>query len=631
MPAKLILSVQDALVRYPDRLIFEDLTFHIHEGKRIALVGKNGAGKSTLMDVITGKHVIHDGERWEDPNLTIGYLRQDVQAEPNTTVFDYIFEEIAEKDRELYGYKVDIVTDALQLDPQAQMTRLSGGQLRRAGLARALVEEPDILLLDEPTNHLDLDAIEWMEGYLNSYRGTLMVISHDRTFLSNITNQVFWLDRGELRVSPKGFKHFEEWSEELLEQESRELKNRRQIVKQEVEWASRGAQARRTKSVNRIARMRELRDQLKKDEASYRRATQKIKLGTMKRPEHTAKDVAEFYNVHKAFEREDGSDLSILDSFSLRIQRGERIGILGSNGSGKTTFLKLLIGEEKPDKGSVKVQKDIQFSYFDQKRADLNPEETLMRSLAPHGGEFIDVMGKNRHVRGYLRDFMFDPARALDKVRELSGGQKNRLMLARVLANPKSCLILDEPTNDLDMDTLDMLEEILSNYKGTLIVVSHDRDFLDQTVTRILAFEGEGKITSLIGGYSDYLAFKTKQPNTKAKEKSAPAPKKKESAEIKKEKSKTSTPKKISYKFQRELSQLPGKIEKLTNEIQEHQKQLSDQTFYERDPSAFHAVIKAHDEAKATLERYENRWLELMEMQEESVTRFFLDNNGASC
>jgi len=593
------------MVRYSDTPVFENLDFNIHAGSRIALVGKNGAGKSTLMNIITGAQELDEGERWEEIGTSIGYLRQDIVPKENQTVFDYIFSEIKDEHRELHTYKVDIVTDALQIDPNAQMTVLSGGQLRRAGLARALVEEPDILLLDEPTNHLDLEVIQWLEDYLKAYRGTLLVISHDRTFLANITNQVFWLDRGRLRVSPRGFRYFEQWSTELLEQEARELKNRKQTVGMEVEWASRGVKARRKRNVRRLEQMRIMRDQLKADESAHRHATAKIKIETPKTIENSSKIVAEFHKVYKNFD-----DLTILNGFSLRIQRGDRIGILGKNGSGKTTFLKMLIGEVEPDQGRVKRRKELEFSYFDQKRSDLDPTDTLRKTLSPNGGDYIDVMGKQRHVCGYLKDFMFDPARAQDKISQLSGGQKNRLMLAKILANPKTCLILDEPTNDLDMDTLDMLEEILSSYKGTLIVVSHDRDFLDQTVTKILAFEGDGKIESNIGGYSDYLEKKAGTPTAPKKSK------KKTTKTSQTEQPKQEKPQvKLSYKLERELNQLPGKIEKLETRITELSAQLSDSEFYKTDPDGFHDVTKSLAEAQSKLERYEARWLQLEEMK----------------
>ncbi len=608
MPPPLLLSVKDSTVRYGTVPVFENLSFNIHAGSRIALVGKNGAGKSTLMNIITGVQDLDNGERWEEAGITIGYLKQDIQIKKGQSVFDYIFSEIKEEDKELYTYKVDIVAEALELDVNKQMSLLSGGQLRRAGLARALVEEPDILLLDEPTNHLDLEAIQWLETYLNSYRGTLLCVSHDRAFLSNITNQVFWLDRGALKVAPKGFKHFNEWSTMLLEQEERELKNRKQTVMQEVEWSNKGVKARRKRNIRRLEQMREMRDKLRADESAYRRAVAKIDIKPLKDLEATSKVVAEFYNVNKSFE-DNGKTINILDKFSLKIQRDDRIGILGKNGSGKTTFLKLLIKELEPDSGRVKIKKDLEFSYFDQKRSCLNPTDTLKRVLSPSGGDYIDVMGKQRHVCGYLKDFLFDPSRIQDTVSQLSGGQKNRLMLARILANPKGCLILDEPTNDLDMDTLDMLEMILSEYKGTLIVVSHDRDFLDQTVTKIIAFEGDGKIESCIGGYSDYLAKKTDATKQQKQKKSI---KQKAIKPIVTEQKPVQ--KKLTYKLKHELEVLPEKIKKLEEVIEILSIKLADNDFYQSDPNAFHEATKDLSASQIKLERYENRWLELEEM-----------------
>ena len=611
MSTRLLLSVKDALIRFSEEPVFENLAFNIHENSRIALVGKNGAGKSTLMNIITGNLELDDGERWEEPGITIGYLHQDITPKKGQSVYQYILQEIKEEDRELHSYKVDIVAQNLELDVNRDMTHLSGGQLRRAGLARALVEEPDILLLDEPTNHLDLEAIQWLEDYLNSYRGTLMVISHDRTFLANITNKVFWLDRGSMKVSPRGFKYFDEWSEMLLEQEARELQNRKSSVALEVAWASRGVKARVKRNVARLAKVREMREKLKADQASYRKATQKIDLKPLPNIDATSKVVAEFYNVHKSFE-----DLKILDKFSLRIQRGDRIGILGKNGSGKTTFLKMLIGQMEPDQGSVKRRKELEFSYFDQKRSDLDPSDTLKKVLSPGGGDYIDVMGKQRHVCGYLKDFMFDPSRAFDKVSQLSGGQKNRLMLAKILANPKTCLILDEPTNDLDMDTLDMLEEILCQYTGTLIIVSHDRDFLDQSVTKILAFEGDAKPQIHIGGYSDYLNFKSGKTEKKRDTSTSQEPKQLENkAEQDEPEEKAIKPQKLSYKLERELMQLPDKMAKTEEKIKTYNESLADPDFYKRDANAFHEMTKALADEEARLERYESRWLELEELK----------------
>jgi len=617
MSSNLLLSVKDSSVRYTNVPIFENLSFNIHENAKIALVGKNGAGKSTLMNIITGARDLDEGERWELPGLSIGYLKQDIAPKDGQSIFDFIFEEIQGEDREMQQYKVELICDALELEQGAMMTKLSGGQLRRAGLARALVEEPDILLLDEPTNHLDLAAIEWLEGYLNSYRGAILCISHDRAFLANITNKIFWLDRGGLKVAPRGFGYFEEWSEMLLEQEERELQNRKQSVGLEVEWMNKGVKARRKRNVRRLEQVKKMRDQLIADQAAYRRATAKIKI-TDKRSgeeEHSSKNVAEFHNVYKTFEnKETGTTTNILDKFSIKIRRGDRIGLLGRNGSGKTSFLKLLIGEHQPDQGRVKRRKELEFSYFDQKRADLNPEDSLWKTLVPSGGDYINVMGKERHVCGYLKDFMFDPSDARRAVSTLSGGQKNRLILAKILADPKSCLILDEPTNDLDMETLDMLEEILINYQGTLIIVSHDRDFLDQTVTKILAFEGNAVVEQHIGGYSDYLENKKKQnapklskPKDKIKTEKPVAPIAADEKEAK------TTPVKLTYKDQRALDLLPKEIAKLESRIAGLETKLAAPDFYQENPDDFHATVKELETIKGRLAEKEDLWLELEE------------------
>ncbi|MFH1158800.1 MAG: ATP-binding cassette domain-containing protein [Pseudomonadota bacterium] len=607
MSSTLILSVQEGGIAFGEKTVFEDMTFHVHEGDKICLVGKNGSGKSTLMNIITGDKDLDSGERWMLQGIKIGYLRQDVTPTPGQSVYDFVFEQIKkEGEEELHEYKVEMIIQPLELNPGDKMDMLSGGQVRRACLARALVEEPDILLLDEPTNHLDLDVIQWLECYLKAYRGAVICVSHDKMFLANISDKIFWLDRGRMRVCPKGFAHFDEWSTALLEQEERELKNREKIVGQEVEWASRGVKARRKRNIRRLDLMKIARDKLKSDKSAFRRMMSKIDMGEMENNQGTSKIVAEFIKVDKRF-TEDGKEKIILDKFSMRILRGDRIGILGKNGSGKTSFLRLLVGELTPDMGKVKLAKDMEFSYFDQKRKDLKPEYTLQYTLCPNGGDHLKVMGKVRHVCGYLKDFLFDPALVLQQVGTLSGGQKNRLMLAKVLADPKSFLILDEPTNDLDMDTLDMLEEIISQYNGTLIVVSHDRDFLDQTVTKILAFEGNGIVEGTIGGYSDYLASR--------KEKTSPAKSKQFKKPEKEEPAATKVYRKLTYKLQYELENLPAKIRKLEKEVADLEGILEDSDLYARDKNAFHHASHRLAYAREELAEAEHRWLELEDMR----------------
>jgi len=602
MSSQLILSIKEAMVRFKDKPIFEDLNFNLHQKSRIALVGKNGSGKTTLMKMIAGEIELEEGERWLENKIEIGYLNQEFINLSNKNISQELISTI--NDDEEKKFKIDIITEALNINLKSKLIDLSGGQLRKVGLAKALINEPDILLLDEPTNHLDLEVIEWLENYLNKYNGTIICVSHDRTFLSNVTNKVFWIDRGNLKISPKGFKFFDEWSQSLLEQEEKELRNRKQSLSVDIEWASKGVKARVKRNVRRLEQIKLMQKKLEEDESSYRRAISKIKVNSNIKFKDHAKSISEFFNVSKSF-KTNSEEIKILENFNFKINKGDRIGILGGNGSGKTTFLKLLLKEEIPDKGTIKNFKNIEFSYFDQKRSDLFLKETIKKNMCPSGGDYINVMGKDRHVYGYLKEFQFDPKILNDYVSTLSGGQKNRLMLAKILANPKSCLILDEPTNDLDMDTLDLLEEILINYKGTLIIVSHDRDFLDQTVTRILAFQGDGKVIDCIGGYSDYLKLKKNTFKNKNLIKH-------DLNKVKKDnQSKISNNNKLTYKLEHELSIIPSEIEKLETIISQMNNILSDADLYTKNIDKFLESSKTLEMSKKKLDELETRWLEL--------------------
>lgn len=613
MSSELILSVEDALVLIAGKPFFEGLSFHIHKGVKIALVGKNGAGKTTLMNLITGSREIDDGRRWVTHGLTIGHMEQNIDPRPGQSVGEYVFAGLdgGRVEEWLREYRVESVIEPLGLKVTDRMDHLSGGQLRRAALARALVEEPDILLLDEPTNHMDLEIIEWLEEYLRRYPGAVLCISHDRAFLARVTDRVFWLDRGQLKVSPRGFAYFEEWSQDLLEQEGRALHNRGKRLEQEMEWANRGVKARVKRNVRRVAQAHEEKRRLDADEKEYRRAVRKIEIVTPPGGESSL-NVAEFINVSKSYiHPETGAERVILDKFSLRVRRGQRIGIVGRNGTGKTSLLKMLIGEVAPDGGKVKMAKDLTFSYFDQKRALLDPARTLQENLCPQGHDHLDVRGKSRHVCGYLKDFLFEPEDAWRAVSTLSGGQMNRLMLAKVLAAPGSCMILDEPTNDLDMDTLDMLEAVLKSYDGTLFVVSHDRDFMDQVVDKLLVFEGGGRVEIITGGYSDYMAYRAAQ--AAPEEKPEPASAAKES----RKEAPPETPKpsaKLSYKIKYEMQTLPDKIRQLEEECAALEEKLSDPKLYVRDPDTFNVSSARFTAARAELDAAETRWLELEEM-----------------
>ncbi len=625
MAVTLLLSVEEAEVRFGPKVLFEGLTFHIQQGDKISLVGLNGSGKSTLMNIVTGVRELDDGKRWVMPGTTIGHLQQEVTTRPGQTVYDYVFEGLSEQSlAEGKDYLVEQVVAPLQLNIADKMENLSGGQARRASLARALIESPDILLLDEPTNHLDLEIIEWLENYLKNSRSAVLCISHDRTFLSNMSDKVFWLDRGKIKVNPKGFAHFDEWSTQLLEQEEREIQNRRKIVEQEVEWANRGVQGRRKRNVRRVELMKQERDRLRSDTFALARMLAKVEFsGSGDVPSRT-NHVAEFHKVGKTYTQE-GVEKKILHDFNLRIMKGDRIGIVGRNGSGKSTFLKMLVGELTPDTGRVRLARDLQVTYLDQKK-ELKPTLTLQEVLCPNGGDHVKVLGPKgfamRHFRSYLKDFLFDPRDGDRPVGTLSGGQKNRLMLARAMANPGGLLVLDEPTNDLDMDTLDRLEDMLMAYKGTLIVVSHDRDFLDQTVSKMLAFEGNARVEAHIGGYHDYLRARAREEGRELKEdtpfKAEKKPEKKPApaAEVPAEPARLT---RLPYKVRFELEQLPKKIETLTEEIKAYEAQLADPGLYMREPDMFDRAMRRLERARVDLEAAETRWLELEELRVQSA------------
>ena len=451
---------------------------------------------------------------------------------------------------------------------------------------------------------MDLECIIWLENYLRSYTGAIICVSHDRTFLSNFSNKVFWLDRGNLRVSPTGFKDFDKWSEELFDQEARELRNRKQFVNIEVEWANKGVKARVKRNVKRVERAKQLKEKLEKDESSYRKAISSVKNIKLKPASDNSKFIAEFHKVSIGY---DDSKKNVLDDISIKISKNDRIGLLGKNGTGKSTFLKALLGEIESNQGIIKIKKNMNFSYFDQLRKDLDTDQSLRRILVPSGGDYLKVQDKDRHVCSYLKDFMFDPSRANDSIYTLSGGQQNRLLLAKVLANPKTGLILDEPTNDLDLETMDLLTDMLTNYKGTLLIVSHDRDFLDQTVNKILYFDGDGKISIFMGGYSDFLKHQEEKNLVKSQT---------IKKNINKKDSKPKT-KKLSFKFKYELEKIPKEIEDIQKNIIAINHELQNSNLYLDDPDRFNLITEEVRSLKEVLETKENRWLVLLKMQDD--------------
>ena len=602
---QLIFSLKEGSISYHKNEIFKELDLNIHRKDFIALVGKNGAGKSTLMNVISGQHEIDLGEIWSIDNIAVNYFNQNYKLQnENNTVEKEILSAITNQDD---IYEIDIFCNNLSLDKNSLIKNLSGGQKRRVGLIKTLIKPSDLLLLDEPTNHLDLDTIVWLENYLKKLDSAILCVSHDRQFLKNFTNKILWIDRSRVKVNNSGYSDFENWSNTLLSQEERELQNRKQFVNLEVNWANKGVKARVKRNTRRLEQAKELKDNLDKDISEFKKATRKIEINQIYENSKNFKHVAEFHNAEFYFGTEDKN--LILKNFCLIIIKKDRIGLLGSNGSGKSTFLKILLNELHLKSGTLKLRKELEFSYFDQLRNDLKDNLPIKKILVPSGGDYLKTQGKERHVCSYLKDFHFDPSKANDPVGSLSGGMKNRLLLSKVLSNPKSGLILDEPTNDLDIDTLDLVESILSGYNGTLVVVSHYRDFLDKLVNKILFFKGNGEVVLFNGGYHDFLNNKDLLIND-----SDDSLKIDHKAEKYKKNSSKVIKKKLTFKLQYELNNLPKQIDLLKEQIDHFEKILEAPDLYKKDYDLFITSSEKLGSLQLELETKEQRWLELMEL-----------------
>ncbi len=569
----------------------------VSPGERLALVGRNGSGKSTLLRIAAGELEAEGGTRFLQPGATMRYLPQEPDLSAHATVEDYIFSGLGPSDD---PYRARALMEGLGLTGQEDTARLSGGEARRAALTRALAPEPDILLLDEPTNHLDLPAIEWLEGALASLRGALVLISHDRRFLSRLSRATLWLDRGVTRRLDRGFADFEAWREEQLELEEQAAhKLGRQIVREE-HWLRHGVSGRRKRNMRRVGDLQALR--------AARR--ERIKpTGTVLMHAAEASSSGQLVITAEGVEKSWGEQ-RILRNFSTRIIKGDRIGIVGANGAGKTTLLDILIGKAPPDAGSVKLGSNIAMAALDQLRATLDPNRTLADTLTDGSGDQVWVGGKPRHVIGYMQDFLFIPEQARTPVSKLSGGERGRLLLARALAAPSNLLVLDEPTNDLDLETLDLLEDMLAEYAGTVLLVSHDRDFLDRVCTGIIMSEGDGNWQDYAGGYSDMLA----QRGEGVAARSAAKPLRGSAARVA---ATASTARKMSFKDQHALTTLPATMEKLHKEITVLQNWLADPALFARDPKGFDAKTRALAEREASLAGAEEEWLRLEMLREE--------------
>ncbi|MCW5721471.1 MAG: ABC-F family ATP-binding cassette domain-containing protein [Devosia sp.] len=600
MAAPPLLSLQDIQLTFGGTQLLEAAELIVSPGQRIALVGRNGSGKSTLLKIAAGL-VQHDaGVRFVEPSATIRYLPQEPDLSEFATTLAYVEAGLAAGDD---AYRAQYLLHALGLTGAEEPKTLSGGEARRAALARVLAPQPDVLLLDEPTNHLDLPVIEWLQSELDQMRSAMVLISHDRRFLSDLSRSTVWLDRGVTRRIDKGFGAFESWRDEVLEQEEKERhKLDRQIVREE-HWLRYGVTARRKRNVGRLERLAGLRQ----DRREQRRAVGSVSMAVSEGRTSGAL-VVEAESISKSF-----GDRPIVLDFSTRVLRGDRVGIVGPNGAGKTTLIKMLTGLAAPDTGTIKLGSALELAMLDQGRARLEPETRLRDALTGGGSDTLKINGESKHVVGYMKDFLFTPEQANTPIGKLSGGERARVALARALALPSNFLVLDEPTNDLDLETLDLLEEMVSDYAGTVIVVSHDRDFLDRVATSVIMAEGNGKWVEYAGGYSDMVAQRGEGVTARTVEKAA----KPEKAKASSDPATPAAKRKLSFKEKHALETLPGEIDKLDAKIRQVNDRLGDGNYYARDPEGFARDSKALAEAEAKKTAAEEQWLELEMLREE--------------
>ena len=584
--------------------LFRGVSLSVHLGERLCLVGRNGSGKSTLMKVMAGLEQADEGERVVSPHARVAYLAQDPDLSAWATVEEAVRDALPPGD-DTRAYLVDSYIKQLELNPQQSTDKLSGGEGRKVALARVMVCDPHLLLLDEPTNHLDLPSIEWLEGALARLTGTVILISHDRALLERVTDRTLWVERGVVRQLSYGFKRFEQWREEVYHDESRQLDKMDKLLAQETQWLREGISARRTRNQGRLRRLMDLRAQRSSMRKRQGAASLQIDAGS-----RSGRRVIEAEGVSKRF-----GERVIVDQLDLTVMRGDRVGLVGPNGAGKSTLIKLLCGELEPDTGHVTLGTQLKAVYIDQRRT-LNPELTLQEVLCVPDSDRVMVNGHPVHVAGYLKDFLFEGGDARRRVKSLSGGERARLLLAQQLAEPANLLILDEPTNDLDLETLDLLQELLADYEGTLLMVSHDRDFLDKTVTSVLAFEGDGRVIEYAGGYSDMLSQRKLNARATTEASVSSSPEAKGGAQTNKHTNKK-TKTKLSYKEQRALEAVKADVDRLTEEVSLLEAMLEEADLYQRDPETFNTKLARLGEAKEELEAAEEQWLELEMLREE--------------
>ena len=593
-----IYTVRDARLSFGLKPLFLGVDLYINRGDKICLVGRNGCGKSTLLKVIAGEIEADDGEFFIQPGMRVGYMPQEPDLSGYKTLRQVVESglPVTEKNQ---TYRADKLIEYFDIRAEQHPAESSGGECRKAALAKALINDPDILLLDEPTNHLDIEAIEKLEDIIKQFAGAVIVISHDRSFLCHVSQTTFWLDRGILRRNNKGFSAFEEWENQVIDQEIIEQKALNKKIAEETEWLHKGVTARRKRNMGRLRRLQQLREERREQIKMMGSVNMEVETA-----EQRSKLVIEAKHVYKSF-----GERQLIKDFSIRIIKGHKLGVVGPNGSGKSTLIKLLTKRLEPDSGFIRIGKNLEEAYFDQNRLTLDPKKTLWKTLC-NEGDHIWVRGHFRHVVAYLKDFLFKPEQAQCPVAALSGGEKNRLMLAVALARPSNLLVLDEPTNDLDMDTLDLLQEVLDEYEGTVLIVSHDRDFMDKVATSLLYMRGDGTIYEHVGTYTDLLEKLKNKPVSKADRKTAPS-----KAENKvRERNKTV---KLSYKEQYLLSNLPEEIARLEAADKAIEVALGNPNLYIDDPQKFDELTSALAANKEKIAQMEDQWLEIQLKAEE--------------
>ena len=603
-----LLSLRDVHLTFGGTPLLEGASLSVLEGDRICLVGRNGSGKSTLMKIAAGLAEPDAGERFLHPDMRVRYLPQDVDFTGHDTTLGYVAAGLDAIDD---PHMARLALEDLGLDPQADPTTLSGGEARRAALARVLAPRPDVMLLDEPTNHLDLPAIEWLEGKLASLRAAMILISHDRRLLDTLTRNIVWLERGRTRRLDRGFKEFEAWRDKIFEEEESERHKLDRRIAREEQWMwGGGVTARRKRNMRRVAELGELRRQRKEARAA---------LGNVRMAASEAGLSGKLVIEAKGLAKDYGAGPIVRD-VSITIARGDRLGVVGPNGAGKTTLLGLLTGQLAPDAGTVRLGTNLEIVTLDQRREALKPEDRVCDVLTGGRSDWVEVNGQRKHVASYLSDFLFLPEQARSPVKVLSGGEKARLLLARALARPSNLLVLDEPTNDLDLETLDLLQELLSDYAGTLILVSHDRDFLDRIVTSVLASEGDGRWLEYAGGYSDMLAQRRGAGQAAAMKPAKAAQSEAKGSTTAPAAAPASPRRKLSFKEKHALQTLPGLIARLEADVASLNATVADPGLYARDAAAFNAASARLAAAQSELAAAEEQWLELEMLREELET-----------